>query len=109
MMDQEIYNALYKYIDEDGNEGEDLREAQLLERFSQERIDKLIHLLSNSDSYISYQSMLILIVWGIDKGFHKLDEFIDNKLDTVTEFEPHRIYGEDNVCDVISDTLYMNL
>ncbi|TPN88918.1 hypothetical protein [Aquimarina algicola] len=107
-MKTEIYNTLYKYIDEDGNQGEDLREVQLMENFSKERINKLIDLTSNEDQYISYKAMLILISWGIDKGFQKLDEFIDNKLDMVTEFEPHRIYGEDNVYDVISDALYIS-
>ena len=55
-MDKEIYNTLYLYIDEDGNKGEDLREVQLMEGFSQERINKLIELTNNEDSYISYQA-----------------------------------------------------
>ncbi|WP_298546286.1 hypothetical protein [uncultured Aquimarina sp.] len=105
---KEIYNILYHYIDEDGNEGEDLREVQLMEDFSQERIDKLIELINHKDTYISYQSMLILIAWGLDEGFQELDKFIDNNLDTETKFEPHRIYGEDNVFDVISDALYIS-
>ena len=108
MMDKEIYNTLYLYIDEDGNKGEDLREVQLMEGFSKERINKLIELTNNEDSYISYQAMLILISWGIDHGFKKLDEFIDNKSDFMIEFEPHRIHGEDNVYDIISDALYIS-
>ena len=78
MMEKEIYNTLYKYIDEEGNEREDLREVQLLDDFSNERIKKLIDLLHNSDKYISYQAMLILIAWGEDEGFKKLDEFINS-------------------------------
>ena len=108
MMEKEIYNTLYKYIDEEGNEREDLREVQLLDDFSNERIKKLIDLLHNSDKYISYHAMLILIAWGEDEGFKKLDEFINQKIDLKEEFEPHRIYGEDNVYDVISDALYIS-
>ncbi|QCE42989.1 hypothetical protein [Psychroserpens sp. NJDZ02] len=95
MMDNEIHDTLYTYTDEDGNQGEDLREVQLLESFSQERIEKLTNLTNltnNEDRYIAYQAMLILLSWGIDVGFKK----------------PHRIYGEDNVYDVISDALYIS-
>ena len=108
MMDNEIHDTFYTYIDEDGNQGEDLREVQLLESFSQERIEKLTNLTNNEDRYIAYQAMLILLSWGIDVGFKKLDDFIENKIDDLVAFEPHRIYGEDNVYDVISDALYIS-
>ncbi|AUC76464.1 hypothetical protein CW732_12615 [Olleya sp. Bg11-27] len=107
-MDNEIYETLYTYTDEDGNQGEDLREVQLLESFSQERIERLANLTNNEDKYIAYQAMLILLSWGIDVGFKKLDDFIENNIDELVEFEPHRIYGEDNVYDVISDALYIS-
>lgn len=105
-MDKAIYDILYKYIDEDGNIGEDLYEVQLLDDISPERTQKLIALLSHQNEFITYQAMLILLAWGVDEGFDKLDKFIN--AETSQEFEPHRIYGEDNVYDVVSHALYMS-
>lgn len=105
-MDKAIYNLLYKYIDDDGNIGEDLYEVQLMDDVSPERKQQLITLLSHQNEFITYQAMLILLAWGIEESFDKLDKFI--KAETSQEFEPHRIYGEDNVYDVVSHALYMS-
>lgn len=105
-MENYIYNLLYS--DENG-QITTLDEVLLLDEFSQERVNSLIDLLNNADIYIAYQAMLILISWGVEDGLNKVNEFIDNKCDTLIEFEPHRIWGEDNVYDVISDALYISM
>jgi len=105
-MNKAIYDILYKYIDEDGNIGEDLYEVQLLDDISPERTQKLIALLGHQNEFITYQAMLILLAWGVDEGFDKLDNFIAEE--SKEEFEPHRIYGEDNVYDVVSHALYIS-
>ncbi len=108
-MKKEIFEILYKYIDDDGNEGEDLFEVQLLEKAPQKRVDKLIQLLEHEDQYICLQAMLILIAWGKREGLRKLDEFINNEYDKFEKFYPHRIWGQDNVYDEISDALFMSI
>jgi hypothetical protein len=104
-MEKFIYEALYHYKDDDGEEGYDLFCVQTLEHKEKERIDVLKKILENEDRYIAYQAMIILLSWGLDEGFVKLNEFITDKWYEKAEFEPHRIYGEDNVFDVIADAL----
>ena len=103
-MDNHIYEILYHY-NEDGYEGYDLSEVQLLEKIDLERVEKLKLLLHNDDQYIAYQAMLILLAWSIPEGFKQLDRFISEKWDEKENFEPHRIYNEDNVYDVITNAL----
>jgi hypothetical protein len=111
VMEKYIYEALYYYKDEGGEEGYDLYNVQLLEHFDNKRIQILKKIIENEDRYISYQAMLILISWGIKEGFNKFNDFITEKWYEKLEFEPHRIYDEDNVFDVISrafNIAYMN-
>lgn len=105
-MNNEIHELLYHY-NEEGQEGYDLKEVQLIEERDAERTEKLKLLLHNEDRYIAYQAMLILLAWAEPEGFKQLDEFISEKWAEKETFEPHRIYGEDNVYDVIANTLYI--
>ncbi|OVE56252.1 hypothetical protein [Chryseobacterium mucoviscidosis] len=106
-MENEIYDTLY-YYSEDGEEGYDLTEVQLIGKTDENRVEKLKLLLQHKNPYISYQAMLILVAWAILEGFVQLDRFISEKWDEKHSFEPHRIYNEDNVYDVIVDALYIS-
>lgn len=105
-MNKEIHELLYHY-NEEGQEGYDLNEVQLLEERNAERTEKLKLLLHNEDRYIAYQAMLILLAWAESEGFKQLDRFISEKWNEKETFEPHRIHGEDNVYDVIANALYI--
>jgi hypothetical protein len=105
-MNNEIHELLYHY-NEEGQEGYDLNEVQLLEERDAERTEKLKLLLHNEDRYIAYQAMLILLAWAEQEGFKQLDRFISEKWVEKETFEPHRIHGEDNVYDVIANALYI--
>lgn len=105
-MNKEIHELLYHYSEE-GQEGYDLNEVQLLEERDAERTEKLKLLLHNEDRYIAYQAMLILLAWAESEGFKQLDRFISEKWNEKETFEPHRIHGEDNVYDVIANALYI--
>ncbi len=106
-MENEIYDTLY-YYSEDGEEGYDLTEVQLIGKTDENRVEKLKLLLQHKNPYISYQAMLILLAWAIPEGFQQLERFISEKWDEKHSFEPHRIYNEDNVYDVIVDALYIS-
>ncbi len=103
-MNSQIHELLYHY-NEEGNEGYDLNEVQLLGAIDINRVAKLALLLHHDDPYIAYQAMLILLAWGIPEGFKQLDKFISEKWVEKEIFEPHRIYKEDNVYDVITNAL----
>ncbi len=105
-MNKEIQELLY-YYNEEGEEGYDLREVQLLEKIDPERVEGLKRLLHQDNRYVAYQAMLILLAWSIPEGFEMLDRFINEKWTEKEEFEPHRLHGEDNVYDVITDALYI--
>ncbi|WP_294286572.1 hypothetical protein [uncultured Chryseobacterium sp.] len=105
-MKNEIHELLY-HFSEEGQDGYDLNEVQLLEERDAERTEKLKLLLHNEDRYIAYQAMLILLAWAEPEGFKQLDEFISEKWAEKETFEPHRMYGEDNVYDVIANALYI--
>lgn len=106
-MENEIYDTLY-YYSEDGEDGYDLTEVQLIGKTDENRVEKLKYLLQHKNPYISYQAMLVLLAWAIPEGFQQLDRFISEKWDEKHSFEPHRIYNEDNVYDVIVDALYIS-
>jgi hypothetical protein len=106
-LENEIYDTLY-YYSEDGEEGYDLTEVQLIGKTDENRVEKLKLLLHHKNAYISYQAMLVLLAWAIPEGFVQLDRFISEKWDEKHSFEPHRIYNEDNVYDVIVDALYIS-
>lgn len=105
-MNDKIHELLYYYNDE-GYEGYDLNEVQLIGEIDFDRVEELKLLLHNEDKYIGYQAMLILLAWSIPEGFELLEQFITEKWDEKENFEPHRIYNEDNVYDVITNTLYI--
>ncbi|MCF2218378.1 hypothetical protein QX233_21755 [Chryseobacterium gambrini] len=106
-MNNQINEILYHY-NEEGYEGYDLSEVQLLRNKDIDRIEKLKSLLDNDNQYIAYQAMLILLAWAIPEGFQQLDRFISEKWDEKESFESHRIHSEDNVYDVITDALYIS-
>lgn len=105
-MNDKIHELLYYYNDE-GYEGYDLSEVQLIEEIDFNRAEELKLLLHNENKYISYQTMLILLAWSIQEGFELLELFITEKWDEKENFEPHRIYNEDNVYDIIINALYI--
>lgn len=105
-MNNQINEILYHY-NEEGYEGYDLNEVQLLEKIDFERVEKLKSLLHNDNQYIAYQAMLILLAWSIPEGFQQLDKFISEKWDEKENFEHHRLYNEDNVYDVITNALFI--
>ncbi len=105
MKDKKINDLLY--IDESG-ELSTLFDVQLMEDIPTQRIPKLIKLLASKDRYINYQAMLLLIAWGVEEGFNQLDFFIENELDATYEYEPHRIWGADNVYDHIAESLLIS-
>lgn len=106
-MNNELHKLLY-YYNEEAYEGYDLNEVQLLEKKDSDRVEKLKLLLHHEDRYIAYQAMLILLAWSIPEGFQLLDRFIAEKWDEKERFEPHRLHGEDNVYDVITNALYIS-
>ncbi|MBP2614871.1 hypothetical protein [Chryseobacterium jejuense] len=106
-MNKEIHELLYHY-NENGDEGYDLNEVQLLEKIDIERIEGLKLLLHSNDRYIAYQAMLILLAWAIPEGFEFINRFMSKKWAEKEEFEPHRLYGEDNVYDIITNALYIS-
>ncbi len=106
-LDKDLYELLYHYKDDfDDEEGYDLYQVQLVENIDPERVKKLISILNNQKKYISYQAILILVAWGIQEGFDKLDQFLSERWDKQEEFEPHRIWDKDNVYDIIAQSVY---
>ncbi|MFN1215751.1 hypothetical protein ACKW6Q_02080 [Chryseobacterium kwangjuense] len=106
-MNNELHELLY-YYNEEGYEGYDLNEVQLLGKKDFDRVEQLKKILHHEDQYIAYQAMLILLAWSIPEGFELLDRFIAEKWDEKESFEPHRLYGEDNVYDIITNALYIS-
>ena len=99
---QEIYSALY--TDEFG-EIVGLDEVQLMKTELSSRMPLLIGLLRQEDLYLAYQCGLILAAWGVSDGVDYLEYLVETRIDKTTEFEPHRLWGEDNVYDIIAEAL----
>jgi hypothetical protein len=99
---QAIYNALY--TDEFG-EVVGLDEVQLLKAELSSRMPLLISLLRQDDLYLAYQCGLILAAWGVSDGVDYLEYLVETRIDKTMEFEPHRLWGEDNIYDVIAEAL----
>lgn len=99
---QDVYNILY--TDEIG-EVVGLDEVQLMKSELSIRIPSLITLINSEDLYMAYQSGLILAAWGVREGVDFLDHLIKVRIDKTVEFEPHRLWGEDNIYDVIAEAL----
>ena len=97
-----VYKALY--CDEAG-ETIGLDEVQLLEPIPVERVSFLTEQLRSGDLYLTYQCGLILAAWGIKEGVNHLHQLVITRIDKIAELEPHRLWGEDNVYDVIADAL----
>ncbi|UOG75212.1 hypothetical protein MTX78_01115 [Hymenobacter tibetensis] len=98
----DIYNALY--TDETGKVV-GLDEVQLLEPVPVNRVPELMAQLFSDDLYLAYQCGLVLAAWGVEEGVNYLRSLIDSRIDKIAEFEPHRLWGEDNLYDVISEAL----
>ena len=102
----EIYDALY--TDETG-EVIGLDEVQLLDPIPHERTSVLINLLTGDDLYLAYQCGLVLAAWGIEQGVRYLQHLVTIRIDKVIELEPHRIWGQDNVYDIIARAFSITL
>jgi hypothetical protein len=98
----DIYNILY--TDEAG-EVVGLDAVQLLDPIPVNRVPELIAQLSGDDLYLAYQCGLVLAAWGVEEGVSYLQSLVASRIDKIAEFEPHRLWGEDNVYDVISEAL----
>ncbi|UOQ71675.1 hypothetical protein [Hymenobacter cellulosilyticus] len=98
----EVYTLLY--ADEAG-EIVGLEEVQLLEPVPTGRIPALVGLLTSTDRYLAYQCGLILAAWGVKHGVDYLRQLLETRIDKTTALEPHRLWGEDNVYDVIAEAL----
>ncbi|UOQ52424.1 hypothetical protein [Hymenobacter cellulosivorans] len=99
-----VYTLLY--ADETG-EIIGLDEVQLLEPVPAGRIPPLVGLLTSADQYLAYQSGLILAAWGVKEGVTYLRQLVETRVDKTAVLEPHRLWGEDNVYDVIAEALSM--
>ncbi len=97
-----LYSALYT-----NKLGEviGLDEVQLLEPVPVERIPKLIAHLADTNSYLAYQCGLVLAAWGVREGILYLQRLVDTRADKTTGFEPHQLWGEDNLYDVTAEAL----
>ncbi|MEZ0609897.1 hypothetical protein ACAW74_15370 [Fibrella sp. WM1] len=82
-----------------------LDEVQLLDPIPEERIPAIIALLSADDLYAAYQAGLILAAWGVEAGVDFLHSLVIQRIDQTITLEPHRLWDEDNVYDVIADAL----
>ena len=97
---KEVYDLLY--TDETG-EVVGLDEVQLMKSELSSRTLDLIKLLNSDDLYLAYQCGLIVGAWGVKDGIDYLHSLIHERIDKVAQFEPHRIWGQDNVYDVIAE------
>ena len=70
-----------------------------------ERIPRLRLLLQSPDIDVVVEATLILVTWGDAVGLNSLENLVDRRVHTLGEFYPHRIYGYDNIYDVLSDAL----
>ena len=102
----DIYNALY--TDETG-EVVGLDEVQLLDPIPRERIPVLVNLLTGEDLYLAYQCGLVLAAWGVEQGVRYIHHLVTIRIDKLANFEPHRLWGQDNVYDVIARALSITL
>ncbi len=97
-----IYKALYT---NEAGEVVGLDEVQLLDPIPANRIPELLLLLASDDLYQAYQAGLVLAAWGVIAGVDYLRHLVAIRVDKMAELEPHRLSGEDNVYDVIAESL----
>ena len=100
----EIRHLLYE---DEGDRVVGLDEVQLLDPVPAERIAPVRALLQSRDLYLVYQAALALTAWGDYAGLLQIEAMVDARVDRQMEFEPHRIYGYDNVYDVMADAVYL--
>jgi HEAT repeat protein len=92
------------YEDEDG-QIIGLDEVQLLEPVPTNRIPEIRQLLDNNDLNLVFQATLVLAAWGDKAGFNKISELIDKKIHNQIQLAPHRLYGYDNVYDLLAEAI----
>ncbi len=105
-MNDKIYNLLY-VVDDDDDTG--LREVQLTENPSSERIEQTKLLLSNNDDNIAIQAALILTAWAIEDGINKLKTFVETYEKNNVDIFVHRINDNNTTFDSITYAVYLNL
>jgi hypothetical protein len=92
------------YDDESGDTV-GIDDVQLLEPVPAGRIPRLRLLLRHTDLFVVYQATVVLTAWGDGWGLDKLEELVDRQVHREMEFSPHRIYGYDNVYDVLAEAV----
>lgn len=103
-IDSKEYRLLY--TDEFGDDV-GLDEVQLLDPPLEDRVPELLGLLDSSDTFVSYQAMLVLSAWGNESGVKFLDSLVDEEKIHESGFESHRITDEDNVYDELAYAIYL--
>jgi len=70
-----------------------------------ERKPRLHLLLEHPDLFVVYQAAQLLTAWGDGAGLDKLEQLVDRQIHLELEFAPHRLYGYDNVYDILADAV----
>jgi hypothetical protein len=91
--------------DDEAGDAVGIDDVQLLDPIPSERIPRLRLLLQHDDLFVVYQATLVLTAWGDGVGLDKLEELVDQRVHRLMEFSPHRIYGYDNVYDVLAEAV----
>jgi hypothetical protein len=70
-----------------------------------ERTPRIRLMLRHPDLYIVYEAARVLTAWGDEAGLDTLEHLVDIEIHTLGEFAPHRIYGYDNVYDMLAEAV----